>query len=122
MAAAEFVGFDPPGNPIHRARRDVGASWDLISKAAFNNTYIDFIAEEIGISTFASDRLFKKNYGLSPHEWRMQIRAREAAKLLVECMPPADVAVTCGFTDQSHMGRIFKKVFGVTPGQYSLMQ
>jgi AraC-like DNA-binding protein len=114
--------FDPqetryttPDATLERAR-------DLISKAAFNNTYIDFIAEEIGISTFALNRLFKKNYGLSPHEWRMQIRAREAAKLLAECMPPADVAVTCGFTDQSHMGRIFKKVFGVTPGQYSLMQ
>lgn len=52
----------------------------------------------------------------------MQIRASEAARLLTEHVPLVDVAAMCGFTDQSHMGRIFKKVFGVTPGQYSLMQ
>jgi len=93
----------------------------LISKASFNSTFIDCIAEEIGISTFALNRLFRKNCGLSPHEWRMQVRAGEAAKLLTQCVPLVDVAAICGLTDQSHMGRIFKKVFGVTPGQYSLM-
>jgi AraC-like DNA-binding protein len=33
----------------------------------------------------------------------------------------SNVAMKCGFSDQSHLTRIFKKVYGVTPGEYSLM-
>jgi AraC-like DNA-binding protein/mannose-6-phosphate isomerase-like protein (cupin superfamily) len=114
--------FDPCMVQLAAADERLEQAKNLISKAAFNSTLIDDIAEEIGISSFALNRLFKRNFGLSPHEWRMQVRASEAAKLLTERVPLVDVAGMCGFTDQSHMGRIFKKVFGVTPGQYSLMQ
>jgi AraC-like DNA-binding protein len=117
-----LLAFEP--RVIQRAAPDVvlERAKCLIGKAAFNNTLIDYIAEELGMSTFSLNRLFRKNIGLSPHEWRMQVRAAEAAKLLASCVPLVEIAATCGFTDQSHMGRIFKKVFGVTPGQYRLMQ
>src|SRR5579871_1614994 len=100
--------FDP--RVVERAASDerLAQAKDLISKAAFKTTLIDDIAEEIGISSFALNRLFRRNFGLSPHEWRMQVRASEAAKLLTERVPLVDVAGMCGFTDQPHMGRIFK--------------
>lgn len=91
----------------------------LVRQAAFSSTLIDEIAEELGISTFSLIRRFKKAYGISPHAWRMQIRASEAAKLLHGGTDLVEVAMSCGFSDQPHLTRVFKRVFGVTPGQYS---
>ena len=99
---------------------DLERAKNLILRAAFNSTLIDTIAEETGISTFSLIRRFRKSYGLSPHAWRMQLRTNEAARLLRSGLHLADVAADCGFADQAHMTRVFKKVYGVTPGQYSV--
>lgn len=79
------------------------------------------IAEEVGISVFVLIRQFWRIFGLSPSAWRMQARANEAARLLRERKAAAEAAILAGFADQSHMARTFKKVYGITPGQYNLM-
>jgi AraC-like DNA-binding protein/mannose-6-phosphate isomerase-like protein (cupin superfamily) len=94
---------------------------ELIEKTVFENVPMDGIAEEVGLSTFTLIRRFKSDYGMSPHAWRMQARANAAAKCLRDKVPLSDAAGSCGFFDQAHMSRVFKKVFGVTPGQYSHM-
>jgi AraC-like DNA-binding protein len=38
--------------------------------------------------------------------------------LLVRGEQLSAVAYTCGFADQSHLTRVFKKIFGITPGAY----
>jgi AraC-like DNA-binding protein len=40
--------------------------------------------------------------------------------MLIDGAPAADVAVRCGFVDQSHFTRHFKRIAGVTPAQYAL--
>jgi AraC-like DNA-binding protein/mannose-6-phosphate isomerase-like protein (cupin superfamily) len=99
---------------------DLEHAKDLIVQAAFDSTLIDTIAKEAGISTFSLIRRFRNSYGLSPHAWRMQLRTNEPARLLRSGLQLADVAANCGFADQAHMTRVFKKVYGVTPGQYSV--
>ena len=42
-----------------------------------------------------------------------------ARRLLVEGTPAADVALRCGFADQSHFNRYFKRFFAVTPMRYA---
>ncbi|ANW22642.1 AraC family transcriptional regulator (plasmid) [Streptomyces clavuligerus] len=42
-----------------------------------------------------------------------------ARPLLLDGMPPHLVAVTAGFYDQAHLGRHFKRLLGVAPGQYA---
>ena len=46
------------------------------------------------------------------------MRVTQAKKLLSMAMPIAEVAVETGFSDQSHLHRHFKRIVGVTPGQY----
>ncbi|MFW1812960.1 helix-turn-helix transcriptional regulator, partial [Acinetobacter ursingii] len=63
-------------------------------------------------------RQFKKYVGLPPHAWLVQARLQKARQLLKQGDQIAMVAQQCGFSDQSHFNRHFKKAMGVTPTQY----
>jgi AraC-like DNA-binding protein len=93
----------------------------ILATELFENRTLDSVADEVGLSIYSLIRHFKETYGFSPHAWRVQARANEAAKMIRGNEPLADIAGYCGFADQSHLNRVFKRVYGVTPGQYSLM-
>jgi AraC-like DNA-binding protein len=76
------------------------------------------LAREAGLSRFQLIRAFIRHTGLTPHAYRMQSRANLSRRLLIEGMPPAEVAAACGYVDQSHMHREFRRRFGLTPGAY----
>ena len=77
------------------------------------------MASIANLSRFHFLRLFKTTIGLSPHRYLNQIRVATAKNLLDQGYAPADVACRVGFCDQSHLNRLFKQVFAVTPGEYS---
>ncbi|MDI3566837.1 helix-turn-helix transcriptional regulator [Bradyrhizobium sp. Arg816] len=56
---------------------------------------------------------------LSPHKWLLKRRVDQAKSLLRDrTLPLSDVALSCGFNDQSHFTRFFAKLTGVTPGAW----
>jgi AraC-like DNA-binding protein len=63
-------------------------------------------------------RLFQRQVGLPPHAYLVQRRVERAKALLSAGLPIAQVACDTGFSDQSHLNRHFKKLIGITPGQY----
>ncbi len=63
-------------------------------------------------------RLFNKTLGLPPHRYLIQIRVEHAKRQIAAGLPLSAVAVRVGFADQSHLNRHFKRLVGVTPGQY----
>ena len=63
-------------------------------------------------------RTFRASVGLTPHAYLIQIRVEEGKRLLRAGNPISDVSFTTGFADQSHFTRHFKRIMGVTPGQY----
>jgi AraC-like DNA-binding protein len=66
-------------------------------------------------------RVFRKNTGVPPHAYLRQVRVQQAKRLLADQsldLSLADVASATGFTDQSHLTKWFKRLFGYTPGQY----
>lgn len=79
---------------------------------------LEALARLAGLSTFQLVRQFKKQTGLAPHAYQVQLRIRHAQQLLKAGVSIADVAVDAGFHDQSHLHRHFKRALGVTPGQY----
>ncbi len=80
------------------------------------------LAEVAGASGLTKPHLvraFHAEVGLPPIEYLMHLRVARAREGLRAGHSPAAAALACGFCDQSHLTRWFKKVVGVTPGQYA---
>ena len=61
-------------------------------------------------------RAFRRQTGLTIGQYRRRVQVDRAAGLLARSTrPPAEIALEAGFSDQSHMGRVLKRVLGVTP-------
>jgi AraC-like DNA-binding protein len=80
---------------------------------------LETLASKVGLSRFQALRAFKRRYGLPPHAYQLAVRLNLARRMLVEGAASVDVAMHCGFVDQSHFNRHFKRAFGVTPMQYA---
>jgi AraC-like DNA-binding protein len=80
---------------------------------------LETLAKRAGLTRFEALRAFKKRYGLPPHAYQLCLRISHARRLLLEGGSAADVAARCGFADQSHFTRHFKRLSGVTPMQYA---
>ncbi len=72
---------------------------------------------ELSLSHFA--RAFKTTFGSPPYKWLTGRRVEKAKDLMRRSrLSLADVAVQCGFADQSALNRSFKRIHGITPGQW----
>lgn len=82
------------------------------------NLVLADLAKVAGTSVYSLTRRFHASFGLPPHKFVMRERLDQARRLLQrEDLPLKVVAAICGFSDQSHMTRLFRRFFGVTPGQ-----
>src|SRR5215203_373345 len=70
------------------------------------------------ISPFHLIRSFRDIVGMPPHAYLTQVRSNRARDLLAAGEGLSATAYLCGFSDQSHLTRTFKRIFGVTPGAY----
>jgi AraC-like DNA-binding protein len=109
----------PRIGPEHRA---VKRAREYLEALRSENVSLERLAQEAGLSPFHLCRVFRQSIGLPPHAYqsliRALIRARFAKTLLAKGLPISQAAVEVGFFDQAHLTRQFKRIFGVTPGQY----
>src|SRR5262249_10195693 len=77
------------------------------------------LAAEAHLSPYHFARLFKATTGLPPHQYVIVRRGQRAQELLrVGNRPLPKVALAVGFSDQSQLGRHFKRIVGATPAQF----
>lgn len=67
----------------------------------------------LSISRFAT--AFRERFGSSPYRYLCGLRIKRAQSLLLAGVPSIAVATEVGFFDQSHFGRHFKRMCGMTP-------
>jgi len=109
----------PPVGAPGREPRAVALSRALLDNRSPENVTLDELAREAGLSPFHLVRVFTASVGLPPHAYQQQRRLETARRMLRASRSRlADVAQECGFADQSHLTRVFKRAYGVTPGSY----
>ncbi|MCX7324748.1 MAG: AraC family transcriptional regulator [Hyphomicrobiales bacterium] len=81
---------------------------------------VAILARKAGLSIAHVSRAFaKKSTGRSPHAYIVGRRIAKAGHLLRNSSTPIDkIAALCGFHDQTHLNRLFKRITGHTPKQY----
>lgn len=84
---------------------------------------LDDVARECRLSPGHFSKAFKRTTGKSPHFWLTERRVIAAQSLLRGSdMALAEIALACGFGDQSHLTRVFHKRTGCAPGQWRRMR
>jgi AraC family transcriptional regulator len=77
------------------------------------------LARIAGLSRYHFLRTFRCVTGVTPHQWLLRARLREAAQRLVASRDPVtDIALRVGFEDLSNFIRSFRAEFGMSPSRY----
>ncbi|MEL7088861.1 MAG: AraC family transcriptional regulator [Planctomycetota bacterium] len=96
--------------------RRLGEPWTLGDMASF-----------CFLSPFYFCRQFKEMTGITPYQYLIKLRVARAVQMFDQPQGDqpravAEVAYACGFSDQAHLNRHFKRIVGTTPGRYARRQ
>ncbi len=109
---------DSSSRKIGRETTAVRRVREFIRENVAENIRLQDLTEIAGLSAFHLNRAFRRQIGLPPHEFQTQLRIEQAANLIRQKTPLADIAAALGFADQSHFNRFFKRYTGVTPRRF----
>jgi AraC family transcriptional regulator len=114
-APAALNGFHPGGLARWQVRRTVAyIEENLGSKLAIRQ-----LAELVSFSKSHFSRAFKRSLGLTPMEYVAKRRVERAKHMMISTGEQlTSIALACGFADQSHLNRSFRRVVGVSPGAW----
>ncbi|MGY3535295.1 AraC-like DNA-binding protein/mannose-6-phosphate isomerase-like protein (cupin superfamily) [Bradyrhizobium sp. USDA 4452] len=110
--ANEILSREPPNSIERTGRARLGTALTESLEP------IGEIAASFGRSREGFSRMVRRELGVAPHAFRLLARLNVARRLLRAGEPIAAVAADAGFSDQSHLTRLFRRTFGTTPGVY----
>jgi AraC-like DNA-binding protein len=113
--------FVTPDGPEHRGltRGSLRRIEEYVHANLDSTLDIDELAGLIRMSSSHFTRSFTKSVGLTPHRYVIQCRVEKARELLTATdLPLTEIALSAGFSDQSHFSRRFQELTGVPPGAY----
>jgi AraC-like DNA-binding protein len=119
--ARAYGGLQPTTNCVTGglAPWQVRRAKEIFDASLNGGVTIQRVAEACRLSAGHFGQAFKKSTGNSPHQWLIKRRV-EAAKALMSdsSLPLGQIAVSCGFSDQSHFSRVFARETSVSPGAW----
>jgi AraC family transcriptional regulator len=116
-----YCAFEPKlkqyqgGLPKHKLQQAI----DYIHANLDQKLTLEAIAQQLNMSVYHFCDLFKQSVGIAPYKYVLQQRV-ERAKLLLKDEERAivDIALECGFANQTHLNKHFRKFTGTTPKGY----
>ena len=101
------------------------ASWQERRAMSFMEERLDqsfpvsAVADACGLSVNHFSRAFRRSMGKPPHRWLLDRRIERAKDMLRRNgISLADIALACGFAEQSHFTRVFTRTVGMPPGAW----
>jgi len=120
--AATHPGRSPSLHAASMARlppRAVGRAIEYIHANLADSVRLEDIAGAVGLSVFHFSRTFRDTTGLAPHRYLIGARIERVKALLLDSgLSLAAIAEEAGFSDQSHMSKVFKRLAGMTPKHF----
>lgn len=102
-------------NEIFDDKKIIKDTYELINDAIDTNFSLETLASNVSLSKYHFLRVFKKEFGLTPHAFIINERLNRANSLIQKGYSISEASLNVGFNDQSHFSRNFKKYFGYTP-------
>jgi len=100
------------------SKRAVSLARELIDAEAVRSITSSELEKCTGLERYEICRQFRRHLGTSPHRYQTFRRLTKAREKIESGYKLGEVAFACGFSDQSHLTRTFKKAYGLTPGHY----
>jgi AraC family transcriptional regulator len=101
-----------PARVLSRVREKIEANID-------SELTLTSLARESGYSRAHFLRMFRAATGLTPHQYVLELRLSRAKELLSRKNSSLiDVALSCGFSSQSHMTSVFRQHLAITPAEF----
>lgn len=92
---------------------------DFIHANYHRQIYLTELAALAQLSEYHFCRMFKASMAQTPQEYLISVRIEQVKqRMMTGHLTLADIALQCGFSNQSHMGRYFKKSVGISPSEY----
>ncbi|MDP1739017.1 MAG: AraC family transcriptional regulator [Caulobacter sp.] len=107
------------GSVIRRANREAARAARDYIEACLDETFsLADLERATGHDRWQLSRDFRAMFGASPYRYLILRRLEKARGLLLDGRSGAQAAADCGFADQSHFGRLFRKTWGLTPNAW----
>ncbi|MDQ6423367.1 AraC family transcriptional regulator [Paenibacillus sp. LHD-117] len=111
----------------------VPASKSAPAALSWVTSYLSFhLSDPVGVADMAKranmsvsrfNELFKMQYGMTPHQFLLDMRVNHACELLREsALSQEKIAAYCGFSDIHHFSKAFRGRMGMAPGEYRKQQ
>jgi AraC family transcriptional regulator len=95
---------------------------DMIESRFLEALSLAEIAHEAGVHPVHLSREFHRYYDCTVSDFIRKLRIEHASRLLADTTTPlAEIALGCGFADQSHFSATFKREMGITPARFRLL-
>jgi AraC-like DNA-binding protein len=107
------------GAGAHLADPSLGPVLDFIARHYGERILVEDLARLAGLSVRTLERRFHDCFQSSPLRYLKQVRLNAACHALGHTHKPiAEIAMDCGFSDQSHLNKEFARTVGETPRRY----
>ncbi len=110
--------FNCPARQLGRESQTIAKARSFIDDCYMEDVSLEDLANVTSLSRFHFLRAFRKETGTTPHAYITARRISRAKELLQKKTSISQIALECGFFDQSHFSRTFKAWTGVTPASY----
>lgn len=104
---------------IYLSPRRLARVIELVESRLDGGISLGDMAREAGLSPYHFSRVFKLATGETPYQFIGSRRLERARKLLTTSDTPlAELALSCGYSSQSHFTAAFTHAMGLPPGRY----